>query len=231
MVIHGPYRSKIQLPRHFIPELPLNPWPTFDELYGFDDVRRAALAGLGDVKAEFWSEEVQGELDYTHDTECILAFDDAKEVEEQYWKRIEAECPAMTAKVGEEDKGGDGEGLEGERGEGEGAEEEGMSMSAICNLHNEISKKHHVHRISYNKISPRGRTKGHFGESNTFLNVLASLGAAGCLKVTVGKSEAVLKEDELMLFDDSFFTMIENLCDIDATFLRIDVRHPQLILA
>ena len=225
MVIHGPYRSKIQLPRHYIPELPLNPWPTFDDLYGFEDVRRAVLAGLDGAKADFWSEEVQGELDYTHDTDCVLAFDETKEVEAQYWKRIEPECPVLLK--GGEDVEGEGEERE---GEGEGSSE-GLSSSAICKLHNEISKKHHVHRISYNKISPRGKTKGHFGESNTHLNVLASLGGAGCLKVTVGKSEAVLTDDDLMLFDDSFFTMIENLCDVDVTFLRIDVRHPQLILS
>ena len=232
MVSHGPYRSKIQLPEHFIPELPLNPWPSFGDLYGFEDVKTAILAALNEVRAEFWSDEVQSELDYTYDTDCVLALDENKDASEQYWKKLQYGNLECSISVEEE---GRAEGVEEGRGEaeGEGGEvDDSAEASAVCRLHNEISKKHHVHRISYNKISPWAKSKGHFGESNAYLNVLAGFGDTACLKVTTGRSEGMLKEGdgELLLFDDSFFTMVENLCDTDVSFLRIDVQHPQFFV-
>ncbi|GMH90727.1 hypothetical protein TL16_g11852 [Triparma laevis f. inornata] len=199
MVENGPYRTKFQLPIQYIPELPMNPWPRDAP---FDEVQGIVERGLGIFREEWKTETVQEELSYSHDPDCLLGIIPDIDLSLQYFKTIDV--------ITDENKihcnipppqiiiEVDADGNEVE------TTLEPPEISPICRILNEINDLHRVKKMTYNTISSYGKTLGHFGESN-----------------------ALIDNDEIILFDDSFWTILENVCDSPVSFIRIDVHHPQ----
>ena len=228
MIENGPYRSKSQLPEEYFPELPMEPWPTFEDWEGLGlvAVRDKVLRELPRLREEFKSEGMQNEMSISHDADCLL--DNVKG--EGYMKKVafNADVCKQTSALADQFEGA----AESERGEGEEEEEaEGgdafsdPSKSEACNLMRSVLRGYKVHELSYNQMSGRAQSIGHFGRSNAIWNIIVPLDDSPCLKVVVHKSEAL--GGDIILFDDSFWTSYENVCDAPVSYVRLDLQHPQ----
>jgi len=247
MVENGPYRSRFQLPRKFVRELPMNPWPSFGdfEFVRFDSVRAVLVGSKGALEAEVHGEKVRELLPISHDAECNLEIEGERDVREQVHATIERK----------ERKGTEGEGEEEEGGEEEDRRE--SATEALGELKRRIERLgFKVHRLGYSTLSPRASTLSYYGESNLYLNLamalpggggggggdedggdensgdedaLASQRKSGCLAVTCHYQEvrSLPEKRPVVLYDDSFFTRVSNECDEALAFVWLEIYHPQ----
>jgi hypothetical protein len=205
MLENGPYRSKFQLPHHYIPELPLNPWPTFQQFDDFklDEVRRHITSKLPELINEFYDAPVQDALPLHHNTDCTLEFNEKIDVAAQFYHTLMmSDSSPPTPKLDQLQRMIEHSGFK-------------------------------IHRIGYSALSSRASTMPKYGESNTILNVLSALPASSeatdaCLAVTCHYKEVrSLAARRVVLHDDSFFTSMSNECDSTLGFLFVDIVHPQ----
>jgi hypothetical protein len=215
----------MQLPAYFQPELPMNPWPEWEEWegLGMGRVRSTLLRFRKALKAELVNEggEVANQFESgLHDTECLVDMVDGIGAGVEYKRAIYREDDCRVEVVGE--------GEEEEQVEGEEAEEDPMHPLSICNAFNDIKEEYSIIALSYNTLSKGAKTMGHFGNTNRDWQAIIPLHNAGCLKIIVHRNEAIPREDEVSLFDDSFWTVYENICkDKLVGFIKADIQHPQ----
>ncbi|GMH66848.1 hypothetical protein TrRE_jg13608, partial [Triparma retinervis] len=213
MVESGPYRSKMQLPAYFQPELPMNPWPEWDEWegLGMGRVRATLLRFQEEMKAEMVGDgEVAKQLEAGfHDTECLVDMTGGVGVGGgAEYKRIiyrEEDCRVEEVGGGGEGEERVGEGVEEgmEEGGEEGGEEEKFEEEeppvhplSICNAYNDIKEGYSITALSYNTLSKGAKTMGHFGTTNRDWQAIIPISNPGCLKIVVHRSEARPQQGE-----------------------------------